>query len=82
MKHPIPIKNEFIEVWWLNQWIRVRYDGWEPVTEYDFRQPICDGGYRILYHVTPFHTISGKPCSQWRDVHHTRVRPIRKAKTK
>jgi hypothetical protein len=79
--HPLDmmdLKNVFIEVYWLNQWHRVRYDSWEPVCENDFRQPMKGGVYTVYYHVTPFHMTTGRPCQQWNMVHESRVRKCKK----
>lgn len=79
--HPLNMMdpdNIFVEVYWLKQWHKVRYDSWEPMCENDFRQPIKDGKYTIYYHVTPFHINTGDPCPQWNMVHESRVRKVKK----
>lgn len=73
-EHPISMDHEFVEVFWLNHWHKVRYDGWEPIIATDFRQPLKGAKYTIIYFVTPFNIGSGKPCPQWEGVHESRVR--------
>jgi hypothetical protein len=77
-EHPIDInKHKFLSVVWLGVSHKCVYEGWCPITESDFENPIEGGEYRIVYSVSPLHHSTGKKCPKWERVHHSRVSPFR-----
>lgn len=79
MKHPIDCeKYSYIEVYWNKRWHLCKYEGWEPITETDFRQPKRGAKYTIVYHAIPQHFSKNYFTNDlWTDIHQSRVRPYK-----